>query len=80
MKAYELKQFDLHGNAKDATFNRYEVLKTRSGAEIVGMTRDTRDHVGDSIAYDLSFIDDKGLEEVSIFYPLNLSAEEKLMI
>ena len=37
---FELKQFDLWQQQKDLIPQKYEVLKTRTGAEIVGMTRD----------------------------------------
>ena len=67
---------------KDITPNRYEVLKTRSGAEIVGMTRDTRDHVEITLPMicHLSMIPGTGRTQC-IFYPYApLSAEEKLMM
>ena len=67
---------------KDITPNRYAVLKTRSGAEIVGMTRDTRDHVEITLPMicHLSMIPGTGKTQC-IFYPYApLSAEEKLMM
>ena len=68
--------------AKDLIPQKYEVLKTRTGAEIVGMTRD----IGDSIEVTLpmichlSIIPNTNKTHV-VFYPYSpLSRDEKIVM